>query len=409
MWYPVFILFVSSLFYIYEFFLRVMPSVITEQLMREFHVGAGLMSTMTSCFLYAYALMQIPAGILVDRYGPRKVLTCAVFICALATFLFQSTTHIAPAILSRLMLGAASSVAFIAPLTLAARWFKPQYLAIASGFIQVLGCLGAIMGGAPIAYLNASMDWRQILWGAAWVGLGLALIFWLFIQDHPTDLSHGSKPSLKDLRHEATNILRNPQNRWIALAAFASWAAVGALAELWGVPFLVAFHHVSPAKAASWVTLIWIGVTVGSPLGGWWCKHSQNHRWPLAYLLMLSAITCLFVIYVADLSDPFLHLNLVLMGCAAGAQPITFSLIAQHNPKEYIGTAFGFNNMAVVCGASLLQPAIGGLLDYFWDGQFLDVPIYSITSYQAALSIVPLSILVGLFATLYCIRERPSS
>lgn len=402
----IFIISISSLFYIYEFFLRVMPSVITQELMMEFQVNASMMSFMTSCFLYSYAMMQIPAGILIDRYGPKTVLTFAVTICAIATLLFQSTTDIHVAIVSRLLLGAASSVAFIAPLTLASRWFKPQYLALIAGCVQVLGCLGAILGGAPIAYINTQIGWRTALLWASLIGFFLAIIFWLTIKDQPSKSNIGTTPTLKDSFKQINLIIRNKQNLYIALAAFSSWCAVGALAELWGVPFLSKFHAIKPTEAASLIIVIWVGVALGSPLSGWWSDKINNHRIPLITLLSLSILTTLIVVYTYNISKIFLLLNLFVMGFAAGAQPITFSLIAIHNPPSRIGTAFGFNNMAVVCSASLLQPSIGYLLDYFWDGNFDGTRIYSILAYQKSLSIVVLAIMLGIIASKYFIQEQ---
>lgn len=395
---------ISSLFYIYEFFLRVMPSVITDALMQEFQISAGWMSMMTSSFLYAYAAMQIPAGLLVDRLGPRKALTFAVLICALATAWFQASHHLGSAMMARALLGMASSVAFIAPLTLASRWFAPKHLALVAGCVQLLGCLGAIMGGAPIVALQAILGWRQTLYWAAWVGIGLAGLFWLMLKDYPP----GAEKQMVnfDLQKQFFLTINNRQNLWIAVTAFSSWAAMGSLAELWGVPFLIRFHGLDAHHAALLILVVWIGVAVGSPAAGAMTEWSRSKTKLLFWLLLLSCLTTMILLYAQGLPFPLVLLNLFLMGFASGAQPITFSLIAENNPPERIGTAFGFNNMAVVCGASLLQPAIGGLLDVFWEGEISNMRIYSLLTYQKALTLIPLSILLGMLVTHYCLRDR---
>ena len=398
--YAIFLVSVSSLFYIYEFFLRVMPSVITQELMQEFEVNAGFMSLMTSCFLYAYACMQIPAGLLVDRYGPRLVLTAAVTVCAIATYLFQSTHDITVACMARLMLGAASSVAFIAPLTLASRWFAPKYLALVAGCVQLLGCLGAVLGGTPIVILNHYIGWRNVMIYAAYMGIFLALLFWFLIKDAPETHRIKEKKASLPIISQLLHIITHKQSLWIALTAFSSWSAMGSLAELWGVPFLVKFHNLDAHHAALMVMIIWLGVAVGSPLAGWWTEYTSKHILPLRFLLFLSLITTLVLIYFKTHST-ILYINLFLMGFSAGAQPITFSLIALHNPPERIATAFGFNNMAVVCGASFLQPMIGGLLDLFWQGTSDGSRIYSIATYQYALTVVPIAILIGIIACFF--------
>ena len=120
---------VASLFYLYEFFLRVAPSTMIHELMRDFAIDASSLGLMSSCFYYAYAFMQIPAGILCDRYGPKKLLTIAVFVCSIATVIFANTQNIYTAALTRTAIGMAASVAFIGPLTLTARWFPLKYFA----------------------------------------------------------------------------------------------------------------------------------------------------------------------------------------------------------------------------------------------------------------------------------------
>ena len=183
---PLVVVSLSSCFYVYEFFLRVMPSVITNELMVEFHVSASLMSLMTSSFLYAYAIMQIPSGLLCDKFGTRKVLTTAILICAISTLIFQSTHNFYFAILTRLAIGASAACAFIAPLTLTAHWMPAKRFALVAGMVQLMGCVGAIVGGKPIAILTESLGWRPSLYYAAIIGFFLALIVWFVIRDYPS-------------------------------------------------------------------------------------------------------------------------------------------------------------------------------------------------------------------------------
>ena len=352
-----FIVFISSLFYVYEFFLRVMPSVITQELQHDFNASLGSISMMTACFGYAYALMQIPSGVLIDRFGPRRLLTSAVIICSCASFVFMSTTHMYTASISRLFIGAASACAFIAPLTLASRWFEPKHFAMVAGIVQMLGCMGAIIGQEPIALLTEKVGWRDAMFYAASTGLILAAVFMIFVKDHPPQMQ--KKMNIPDDFSEikrVKTVLKNPQTWYIAFAGFACWAPVGALAEFIGPRFLSVKHNVLVSDSA-WV-FIWVWLTIGvfSPIVGWWSDHIKQRKKPLLILASISLVATINLIYIPYDSLDVEAFWLCLLGIAAAAQPITFALVTDINPKYVIATAIGFNNMAVASGAFITQP-----------------------------------------------------
>jgi sugar phosphate permease len=405
---PFIIVSLSSCFYVYEFFLRVMPSVITHELMTEFKVSAGLMSILTASFLYAYALMQLPSGLLCDKFGPRKVLTCAVMICAISTLVFQSTTNFYFAILSRSAIGASAACAFIAPLTLTSHWFSPKRFALVAGLVQLMGCLGAMIGGEPIAMLAQSLGWRSTLLYAAIIGFFLSSAMWLIIRDHPNhikeDPSHQAKINNEWQRLKV--VIKNPQIWYIGFAGFCCWAPIGALAELWGVSYLTQLEHISISHAAGKIAIVWIAIAIGSPLIGWWSNHIHSRKTPLISCALLSLISSTLLIY-GHISNPILiNLTLFLLGFSASAQPITFALITDIMPKNVVATAIGFNNMCVVAGAFICQPLIGFLLDYskhFYPTTM--VTHYHLAHFKFAFIIIPITALLGLIISLRCINE----
>ena len=399
------IVFIASLFYVYEFFLRVMPSVITIELQHDFCTSLGTISLMTACFGYAYALMQIPAGALIDHFGPRRILMIAVIICSSASFLFMSTSSIITASVSRLFIGAASACAFIAPLTLTARWFDSKHFAMVAGIVQMLGCLGAIAGQEPIAMLTEKVGWRDGMFYAASTGLLLAVLFYFMIKDFPP----GEKPSKKSLDttewQRIKTVLKNPQTWYIGIAGFACWAPIGALAEFIGPRFLSVKHHISMTESAGLFIWVWVLIGLFSPLIGWWSDHISRRKVPLLLLGSMSLVASLNLIYISsDLNLDMLWL--CILGVCAGAQPITFALVTDNNPKHVIATAIGFNNMAVASGAFITQPIIGSLMDFFWQGELANgIPTYSIHEFTMALGFIPICIGLGILVCYLYINE----
>ena len=381
----IFIVAISSLFYVYEFFLRVMPSVITHELQRDFNANLGAISLMTACFGYAYAAMQIPSGMLIDRYGPRILLTVAVLVCCLSSFVFMSTDSIEVASTSRLFIGAASACAFIAPLTLTSRWFSPKYFALVAGLVQMLGCLGAIIGQEPIALLSETVGWRQAMFYAACTGIGLGAVFILFIKDWPPGIKPKFCPTSKGEMNKLKQVIKNPQTWLIGFGGFACWAPVGALAEFFGPRFISTKINISIADSAILFILVWISIGIFSPLTGWWSDHIGSRKKPLLILGAVALIASVNLIYLPTDNFWIEGFWLMLIGIAASAQPIYFALVTDNNCESVMGTAIGFNNMAVASGAFLTQPIIGLLLDFFWSGSMDNgIREYSLIDFQYA-------------------------
>jgi MFS family permease len=184
---------VASLLYVYEYFMRVLPGALSYQLMDELHVQAGALGIISAAFFYAYTPMQVPAGLLCDRFGPKRCLIAAMVICTAAAALFALAYSASFAFISRLLLGFGAAFAFVCPVVLASRWFDRRHFAMVTGLIQVMGCIGAILGGAPMVHLSSLFGWRPTVHGFVWVGGLLVLLFILFIRQRPSNLCSSNK------------------------------------------------------------------------------------------------------------------------------------------------------------------------------------------------------------------------
>ena len=405
---PYIIVSLSSCFYVYEFFLRVMPSVITNELMTEFHVSASLMSFMTASFLYAYAIMQIPSGLLCDRFGTRKVLSIAILVCAISTLIFQATHNFYFAILTRLAVGASAACAFIVPLTLTAHWLPAKRFALVAGLVQLMGCMGALIGGKPIAILTETLGWRTSLYYAAIIGFALSALVWTIIRDYPNKSPHKDHHEI-EIENEwerLKSVLSHKQIWYIGFVGFCCWAPIGAMAELWGVDYISELEHISTSDAAGQIGIVWIAVALGSPLAGWLSNKIKSRKLPLIVCAVTALISTSALIYSQVSNPTVISLLLFLIGISASSQPITFALISDIMPKNIVATAVGFNNMCVVAGAFVCQPLIGALLDVSkWFYPTVDFTHYHSEHFKFALIILPIISFLGLMVNIYKIEE----
>ena len=162
-WRPWVIWGLGALFFFIGYVPRVITGVITPHLMQDFAVMAGAIGTLTSFYFYPYVFMQIPVGLLVDRFGPRILLTIMIALSALSCLLFSRAVDIHLAQVSRLLLGFSAAFAFVGALKLAAEWFPPARIGLLTGLTQSLGMLGAVIGEHPTAVTVAALGWRGTL------------------------------------------------------------------------------------------------------------------------------------------------------------------------------------------------------------------------------------------------------
>ena len=396
-WLAIVVVSLASSFYFYEFFLRVMPTVITGELMAAFSVGTGQLGQLLGCFFYAYALMQLPAGLLCDRFGAKNCLTVAVCVCAIATLCFQVTDNIFLASLSRLAIGAASAFAFVGPLALSARWFAPSQQALITGLVQIMGCVGAVLAGKPIRMMVQSIGWRPALYYAGLLGLFMTLLFALVLKNQP-DTSNEDAPVVENNK-PSTNIIdllrqvaTHKVNWYVGIGAFGSWAAVAIFAESWGVPYLSLIQGQGDDASALQLMWVWISMAIASPLAGWVSDHMKERVRPTMILLGLALVASIILIMFKPSNYWVVSMLLFAIGTSSAAQPITFGLINDLNDDESMATAISLNNMILVCSTGILTPISGYLLELY--APITGAMPTTIAPYQAAFMIVPISITI---------------
>jgi len=393
----------AAFFYFYEYFLQVSPGVMVPELMHAFSVNAAALGGLVASYFYIYAPMQIPVGVLLDRYGPRRLTTIATALCALGCFLFGTAKLLSVAEMGRLFIGFGSAFAVVSCLSIAATRFPINRFALLTGLTVTAGMLGAIGAQTPLALLVAGVGWRGSMLTLALIGVGLSLLMWFFVRDKKS--VNVARMKQKSLFSGLYYIVRQKQNWLVALYGGLVYAPTSIFCGLWGVPFLMATYHLDRPVAAGVISMAFIGWVIGSPLGGWYSDFI-GRRLSVLYMASIGAFIALaFLIYVPHLT--LLQLNVLLFAFgffSSGFLP-SFSIIREINPPSINGTALGFMNMLNMVGGAAGQPLVGFLLDLFWQGQMEgSTRVYSATNFHDALIALPVMLAISIF-TIPLIRE----
>jgi len=404
--YPIFICCLASVFYVYDYFIQVAPGVMTQQLMRSFSIGAGGLGVLSACFYYSYILMQIPAGILLDRMGARVLVTLAVLGSAIGITLFGVTYNFAIAGVARFIVGIASSFSFISALFLVSRWFAHRHFAAAAGLVQLAGCLGSLFGLVPLAILVNSIGWRRSMVLTGLITFGFSFLFWIFIRDGKKPRTNKSIATPSGEWQRLKYLMKNPQIWWIAICGCMSWFPVAIIGALWGVPYFMKVYGLTNTSAGRLCSLFWVGLGIGGPLMGWISNRLRNRRAPLVSCFGLGLIGSVLILDASMVPLWLIGFALILLGLSSSAQSLSFGLIKDIVPPTMFGTASGFNNMAAILSAAISQPLVGYILHLSWGGLTLEhVPVYSINDYRMALVMLPIAAVIGFAVAALRIKE----
>ena len=404
-----FIFFLASSFYLYEFVLQVAPSVMAKPMMHTFQVSAEGFGIISAFYFYAYAPMQLPAGVLFDRYGPRKLMTVALILCASGSVFFALTDSVVTACLGRFLIGTGSAFSFIGVLVLLSRWFPANYFAALAGIAQAMSSLGAMFGEVPLAALIDVSGWRHASYVLAAIGFLLAFCLWRFIRDFPNQDTQ-SMPA-HDFRQEWRRLYEVCcfSVTWqVGVYACAIWTPIAVFAVLWGIPFLQEKYQVSTLVASSMCSMVWLGIAFGSPVLGWMSDYYASRRLVLALSGLIGLVASITVVYLPGVSFGIMYWVLFALGVGASGQTVSFAVVKDSNPMHLVGTACGFNNLSVLIGGAFFQPLVGVMLNHSTHTHHLDGAwIYSAASYQSALWILPLSYLLSLAMVMVMRESHP--
>lgn len=387
---------VATFFYLYEFLLRVAPSVLYAELTSAFAIDATLFGVLSSCYYWAYAPLQLPIGALTDKYGTRRLLTMAIFMCALSTLLFAKTHSFYLACLARFFIGAGSAFAFISCMKIISVWFKPSLFPLLSGLTLTIGTLGAA-ANAPLSFALNYIQWRELLWGIGWVGIGLGVLAWWVIRDeNPHENFRDRDPLNSDSTQQVgfwrcvKEISRRPQSWLVGFYAFLVTAPTDAFGGSWGIPYLLHVHQIPRDLAASAVSMTFVGMAVGSTFLGWVSGALNARKVPMVCAAIGAVMALSAIIYLPHLSALSASLLFFLFGMC-GTYVLAFVVIRDLTEARFVGTAVGFVNMMSMIGSAILTWVIGYLLDHFrLGGPTPGDPIYSANDYHLSLGLLPL-------------------
>ncbi len=357
--------------YVLSFFHRIAPAALAGDLTRAFAINGAVLGTLAATYFYVYTLLQIPVGVLADTLGPRRILTAGSLIAGIGSLAFALAPTWEIAAAGRTLVGVGVSVAFIALLKVSAVWFPANRFATLNGITLFAGNLGAVIAGAPLAWLVTQTSWRVIFIVLALLSVGLGVATWLRVRDRPEDM--GFAPvSATAVAGTTTNahwtralsrVVANPAT-W---PGFFVNVGIGgsylAFAGLWAVPYLVDTYGMSQVTAAQHGSVLLLGVAFGALIIGALSDRLGNRRGVMRVCAFLYALSWLpWLLHVqwplAATLGWFLLMGLLIPGFT-----LAWTVAKEVNRPEHSGIATSVVNVGIFLGTGILQPLVGWVLD----------------------------------------------
>ena len=356
--------------FVLSFVHRTAPAAIAGELTRDFAINSTVLGTLAATYFYVYTVLQIPVGVLADTLGPRWLLTGGSLVAAAGSFVFALAPTWEVAAAGRTLVGIGVSVAFLAILKVSAVWFAANRFATLNGVTLFAGNMGAVLAGAPLAWLVTWSSWRTVFVGLAVMSLLIGVASFLLVRDRPEDLgfapihAHAASnatriPWMRALR----DVLRNPATWPCFVVNLGTGGSFLAWAGLWAVPYLQDVYGVSRVVAAQHTSLFVLGVAVGSLLVGVISDHTGNRRSVMIVYTALYAAS--WLPWLIDARFPLWasHAWFLLMGLVSPAFVLGWTVVKEVNRPENSGIATSIANVGIFIGTGILQPLIGWLLD----------------------------------------------
>jgi sugar phosphate permease len=359
--------------YMLVYFHRLCPAVVAVDMMQDLKTGGALTGLLGAAYFYPYAVMQLPAGLLSDSWGPRRTITIFFVIACGGSLLLGYAPSALWAVAGRTLVGIGVAMLFVPTMKILAEWFRVDEFAFMTGILMAIGGLGSLIAATPLAWLSAWIGWRMSFVVVGGITLALAVLVWLVVRDRPADCGWPSPAEHQQSDTRPIALLDGVRGVvgcsafWpLAVWFFCECAVFFSFGGLWGGPYLIQIHHMTKDQASHALSMLAVGMIVGSPLLSYLSNKVFRARKPVLMLssLITLGITSLLAFRTVQLSALTLFGVCLGLGIFSSAVVVIgFTANKELFPVQIAGTATGLVNLFPFAGGAVFQPVLGYLLE----------------------------------------------
>ena len=394
----------AALFFFFIFIQINAFNTINPYLLKVFHVDAEQLGQLSAYYFVGNVIFLFPAGMLLDRFSVLRIILLTFMLSILATFIFALTNQFWVAALCRLIIGLNGAFVLLSCIKLASRWFPSERLALITGLMITMAMLGGMVAQTPLTLITDHYGWRHALVISAILGIFCWLLILIMVRDYPP----GSEKLISEQKQQLETMgfwqslgkaILNSQNWYGGLYTSLINLPIFLLGAMWGNIYLEQTYHLTDTQASYVISMLFIGMIIGSPLLGWISDHIRRRR----LLMIIGAIISLLIILIimhGHLSLTGFIITFFLLGFIISSQNIGYPLVVESNSPALTGTATGLASTLIMAGGFTL-PLFGWLMDLHWKHTIVSgEPIYATSDYHLAMLIIPIAFIIALVVAL---------
>jgi MFS family permease len=382
-------------------FLRTSIGVLSPNMMNDFNINHNDMGLLGGVFFLSFAIFQIPAGILIDRFGPRKVMSSVIIFGVLGSIIFALSNSFYSLLIGRIFMGLGCSICLMGSLVLITRWSDTNQFSKLAGIILAVGGIGGLLATTPLSYFSELYGWRLSFWLSAVVTFFVMLLYYHILEDRDKGLFINKKNksiSLKNLFF----VLKERNFKFMIPMSLMSYSSVVVILGLWGAPYLKDIHGLDSIERGKILMLMAISWNIGSFVFGRLRSVFGSYK-RVVIFGSLGVIFLLFVLsFISNINSNYLY----ILFCALGFfGAFSVALISHYQvlfDKEYMGRALSTANFFNFGGVFFIQWLTGKII-FIMGGNSSGAPI---GAYRVAFLFVAILLLVSLCIYLFTNEEK---
>ena len=371
---------IASVFYAYQYILRVMPNIMLNDIMMQFDIGAAAFGQFSGVYYIGYSLMHLPIGIMLDRYGPRKIMTACILLTVVGLMPLLFANHWIYPIAGRFLIGLGSSAAILGVFKIIRMTFSEERFPRMLSLSVTIGLIGAIYGGGPVSYMREAFGYQTVIQLFVAAGLLLALItYWVV----PNDRSSSQQTAISDIKE----VLSNRKVIWSCVFAGMMVGPLEGFADVWAAVFLKQVYGLDKTIAASLPAMIYIGMCFGGPVLSLIADKVGSY---LATIIGagLTMTICFSLLLFAHVSSGIVSVSFFLVGICSAYQILAIYKASTYGREQVAGLTTAVANMIIMIFGYGFHSIIGGVVSLLGGPNTAHALICSVT-------VIPIALFVG--------------
>ncbi len=395
----------ASLFFAFQFILRLSTGILREEIIQKFSIDTIAFGTLAGYYYLGYAGMQLPIGLMLDKFDFRIVTFFSIVVSALGTLTFVITSDFNYLLIGRLMIGAGSAVGFLSVAKVTTNYFPVKYHPLMLGFSFTFGLIGAVFGVTPMKLLFNHFGYYYTFYTLAGVALAIGVMMLLIKNDkEPKEVNTQEAENNKSL---ILTLFFNPTILLIGIFGGLMVGSLEGFADVWAIPFFTQVYHFSEMESTVATSLIYVGMCFGGPILAFMATlfRSNNSIIVITGIMMVAIFTIL--LSFASLNFFVTSALMVLLGIFCCYQVLVFAIASKLVPSKSAGLAIAIINCINMSFGHIFHKLISNLISYNWDGlvNAANAPIYSRNDFIVSFCTIPIFCIVGVMGFMYLSKK----